>query len=596
MHRFTERNVVIPKGQRADIDLSNNTEKIFQKRYQKRLFLEPENKPIRLCDVYIEPRLVDKTLNEKKPIKRENIEKRLEDDNYATKYIKKFVENFKDKVLFIEGVAGAGKSSLLSKMSTLLYGKDIFYKSLKDYLSIETIQLKKEINKTFSLTDNDYDKIFFLDGLDEIWNKIDLNEFEDDLRFFIERNHKVIFTLRPGYVPYYLYKNEIKLCVLEPFGVYEKKEWIKKYKQLRKDNLDDGVIKNVLANTKFVEITNIPIILYIIANRNINIDSIRNIPQLYERVFDSLKEDKGNRTKKKLEKDYKSAQRIAYLMQKKGILTITKSELISEMEVDESFCSSVYMEKIIEGEEILEFVHKSIQEFFAAKWIYNQISCGEDNQLFMVLSEHLFSKEILVNLQFFLNYVGDIIGEKFSNLVCDEFPYYGTEQCCWSLYKRYTENILINTIQIYTQIMHGDLVISNCKNMWPFFEVIGNVNVRLNKENEIKNMRFNNCFLSQIAINNFCFYNIIFDHSEFDNCIFEHTIFFQCTFIFNSMKNGIIFRRCQFNNATFLVGDNNIEFEECTFVLYDSKLAEKTAIEIQKCNLDKESLDNLKKM
>lgn len=154
---------------------------------------------------------------------------------YAVSYICSFTKKEAiDKALFIEGAAGVGKSSLLSKLSTVLYGKDIFYKSLKDFLNTDHIRLRRELTKSFLLTDNDYGKTFLLDGLDEIWNRMDPEEFEDDLKFFLERNYRIVFTVRPGYVQYNKYANECQLCSLEIFGEQEKKEWLDKYKAQKK--------------------------------------------------------------------------------------------------------------------------------------------------------------------------------------------------------------------------------------------------------------------------------------------------------------------------------------------------------------------------
>lgn len=595
MKKFNERKTVIPKGQIEDINidkkLANNTEKVFQKKYRKKLFLEDERVPIYLCDVYIEPRLVEKRLNGRKKEKEKNNE--VINCDYAVEYINKFVLNSNDKVLFIEGVAGAGKSSLLSKLSTVMYSNDIFYKSLKDYLDIDSVQLKREIMKTFSLSESDYNKVLFLDGLDEIWSKIDPSEFGDDLNYFIERDYKVVFTVRPGYVLYSSYVNVIKLCELEVFGTKEKNDWIKKYKYLKKKNLDDNVIKHIVEDTKFVEITSIPIMLYIISNRNIDLNDIVSIPQLYERVFDSLKEDKGNKTKRKLENDYICAQRIAYLMQAKGVLTLTKKELVSLMAVDDSFYSSVYMDKIIEGEEVLEFVHKSIQEFFAAKWIYSQIRYNVNDKYALILSDHIFSKELLVNLKFFLNDAPCNINVLFSKFVCDGFPYYKDNICNWNQYKQYLKNIVINTINICSEILHSDIEIISCLEMQPFFDIVEGINKIEKKIYEIRSIKFERCFFRHIFIRNYNFYNIVFDESLFKNCIFEYVTFIHCSFILNNEESEILFRNCQFNNVVFYTKKNNINFENCTFVLYNSKFTEKIAKEIRKCKLDKKSLSDL---
>ena len=367
--------------------ISNNTEKIFQQKYLKRLFFEDESAPIYLCDVYVEPRLIERNLGKKKPTATTISESAI---HYICSFIEKEVV---DKALFIEGAAGVGKSSLFYKLSTVLYGKDIFYKSLKDYLNIEHIQLRRELIRSFLLTDNDYGKIFLLDGLDEIWNRIDPEIFEDDLKFFLERNYKIVFTVRPEYVQYNKYTNECQLCSLEIFGIQEKKEWLAKYKD-KKNSLTDKTIKNILKDTRFVKITGIPIMLYIIANRNIDISGATSMPALYEQTFNSLKKDKGKYTQKRLENDYLSAQEIAYVMQANDILAIQKSDLLSLLSINDSLYSSVYIDKIIDGEEILQFVHKSIQEFFAAKWIYNQVSSNDYIKWAHIFSEHVFSKEV----------------------------------------------------------------------------------------------------------------------------------------------------------------------------------------------------------
>ena len=576
-------------------NLSNRTEILFQNKFHKKLFLEDNTIQTCLCDVYIEPRLIERSLSNSNHIEPDTHREEPSSTNYATAYINKFISSSHDKVLFIEGVAGAGKSSLFCKMSTTLYGKDIFYKSLKDYLYKDRIQLREELIRNFSLNDNDYDKILLLDGLDEIWSKIDADAFEDDLRFFIERNYKVIFTLRPGYVPYSKYKDEVLLCTLTLFGIDEKMQWLNKYKFYRGDNLSNQTVTNILADTRFLQITSIPIMLYIIANRDIDIRSITSMPSLYEQVFNSLKVDKASTTKKKLENDYLIAQRLAFIMQAKGVLTISRSEVDTLLVVNDSFYSSVYMDKIIEGEVILEFVHKTIQEFFAAKWIYSQIRRNDFMKWTLILSSHIFSDEILSNLRFFFNSNEFYMANLYNQFVCSNFPYLSKNICNWKQYKRYIRNIIINTQNIYTQITNSVAEITECEDISAYFDIIKLLNENNTTAYKMQDTKYTRCIFSHLLIRLYNFYATYFDNCQFMSCVFEYVSFFQCSFSFYSQESDIVFRRCQFNNVRFLANNkNSIRFENCTFVLYDPNTVRETALEIQKCTLDDDSLNNLK--
>lgn len=639
--KVNEDHTIFPQKKSTAIEsksgISNNTEKIFQQKYFKRLFFEEKSAPIYLCDVYVEPKLIEKNLNNKGRRKvginvdstlevatlsenidpttevitfteggdnkpkvttlAENINKKSKAETlteYAIRYICRFTKKEEnDKALFIEGAAGVGKSSLLSKLSTVLYGKDIFYKSLKDYLNTDRIRLRRELTKSFLLTDNDYGKTFLLDGLDEIWNRMDPEEFEDDLKFFLERSYKIVFTVRPGYVQYSKYAKECQLCSLEIFGEQEKKKWLDKYKVQKKD-LTDKTIKSILEDTRFRKITGIPIMLYIIANRNIDVRNATSMPALYEQVFNSLKEDKGKYTQRRLENDYVCAQKIAYEMQSKEVLAIHKGDLLSLLPINDSLYSSVYIDKIIDGEDILQFVHKSIQEFFAARWIYNQARSKDYIKWAQIFCEHIFSKELLANLRFFYSIDAFSISPMCNKFICEGFPFFKEGRCNWKNYAKYVKNILTNVHNFYTEILHSDMEVTECQDMGTFFEVTDYAKWSGNAK-DIRGIKFTKCLFEYINIRNYNFYNLDINNCRFISCVFENTSFFQCSLDFCASETDIIFRRCQFNNIRLYTNMNRIRFEECTFVLYDSKTAKETATEIQKCKLDEKSFNDLKK-
>ncbi|SFR80022.1 pentapeptide repeat-containing protein [Anaeromicropila populeti] len=406
---------------RNDEKWDNKTAQFYQRKFGASLFLD-KREGITLEDVYVEP--IASPLNQHGyPVR------------YGERKILSVIEEYLNKkdgfLLFIEGDAGIGKSSLVARLSIHYIEKDIYYKPLKDFLSVEeTIDFKENILKSFHLEEDDWGKTLILDGFDEVCCRLDPVLFDTHLQFFLEREYRIILTTRPRYLEKINITVHYETFALQKFNTAQIEEWLNKYKAKRGEALSEETKHQILQTAResmdFMDIVGIPIMLYIIANQNIDVSSLKSIGQLYDTVFANLKEDKSPSKKQQLEEDYEIAQRLALAMQKKEVLRMSKEEALDNGvgPFDSTFYGSVY---IIEGQAEMEFVHKSIQEFFAAQWIWKTLKAinSKENGLdqYTLLLNELFLRDEVIE---FLKYFYDTdqervrIGESVVN-VFDDF-------------------------------------------------------------------------------------------------------------------------------------------------------------------------------
>lgn len=364
---------------------------IFQRKFHKRLFLEKEDGAV-LAQVYVKPKC--------------RIEKRLQEQCVEDVFdvISEFLESEKD-VLIIEGVAGSGKSSLFSALSERYDSLKYYYIALKDLLREQTtVDFRRDLTEELGLDRGDRDKVLMMDGYDELHRHLNLRNFNEDLQWLCERGHKIILTTRPGYLAVKELSVSWECARLQLFDERQIEEWLTLYRGINSELLQETceALMKSSAVDKLDEIRRIPIMLYVIANRNINVHTVSCMGDLYEQVFDNLKRDKSGVTTEILNRHYCIAQKMAYCMDVQNILQITPEEVekVNGEEFDKTFYSSVYIENnIIEGKSVLEFVHKSILEFFAAKWLYGNLD--KEENIFSVLQEIYISEELLEYLKYF---------------------------------------------------------------------------------------------------------------------------------------------------------------------------------------------------
>lgn len=361
---------------------------VFQRKFNKRLFLEEKNGPT-LKQVFLWPKC--------------HLAGRWEETE-ALEITDAFLRDPAFWLLVVEGAAGSGKSSFAAALSEKYHTSQYIYKSLRDLTGRDIIEFRRELLRECGLTADDMDKVLILDGYDEIHHRVKRSVFLADLKWFEDHGYKIILTTRPGYLE--LSQTAIRDYVkvyLRLFDEGQITQWLERYQEAGGRLLPETIhaLTQPRADSGLHEIWQIPIMLYVIANRNINVWTVTCMGELYEKVFEGMKRDKAGLTAETLERHYQIAQKIAYCMDREGILSVS-SDMVKEWckeLFDETFFSSVYIEySIIEGTWMLEFVHKSILEFFAAKWIFSQL---QGDKTLEILGDTYISDEVLDYLEYF---------------------------------------------------------------------------------------------------------------------------------------------------------------------------------------------------
>lgn len=298
----------------------------FIKKYTETLFLHsylPKEKRISLKDIYINPSA------ETVGYWRKFIKK----DEYQS--IKNALKEFLDyrpqelldgpfPILFIEGQAAMGKSSLISwlcwnyKNQTqealeLLNGRKIITikfrdlpKSRKGLLNLQEpfLQmfsyltgtdenvLEKSHNWMDSFREYLENSLLILEGFDELCMVEDI--FDEGKKIYfqnlynnwrcLECDCKIIVTTRPSYLEVEkldFTKAHISIC---PFSRRKKEEWIIKYE--RKQHIDDNLKFSILQNDSILNgIIDSPLTMYMIVAKKIDISKSNNLWDLYRQVF-----------------------------------------------------------------------------------------------------------------------------------------------------------------------------------------------------------------------------------------------------------------------------------------------------------------------
>lgn len=264
-------------------EIANST-KDFVNRYCEELFWDQNEAKVRLCDVYIEPKTEQGTM--------------------VLDEVEAFLKNSRETVLIIEAVAGSGKSSLMAKMATLYGDKTHYFIKLSELSRKDDIGLIDELTE-YSKRDSAWSEFYqqgnvlFLDGFDEIASKLNYANLQKDIRSLQQKKIKLIITTRPNYI------NNLNSIPYQKIvmDVYDKeliKEWIQRYAYVKKLNSEQyNSYLQVLGDAeKFSivqDVMSIPIFLYIIVNKQVNIIEIESQTQLFECVFEQLVDDKIDR-------------------------------------------------------------------------------------------------------------------------------------------------------------------------------------------------------------------------------------------------------------------------------------------------------------
>ncbi len=420
----------------------NNKKENYIKNWNSRLFLHIDNdeRPLTLADTFITPDYkIYKKIN--------RIEFSYSDtlDNI----IDKFIEYDRSSTMLITGVPGIGKSSITSWIANRYKDNDrVLILRFRDWEPEELEKgLVKAIYNTFGYKKSDlHNKILVIDGFDEI--KL-LHERDRLLDIFFNNitefnNFKCIITSRPAYIDSTRFENVVEL---QQFNIDKVDRF---YTKITGNKLENK--EKIESN---LEVLGIPVILYMAIMSEIDISKNSTKPELYNCIFaerrgifdkfcrDGISYDKANqilRDPKNIKKYLKFLGDIAFEMFEVNTLVLQKEQSsIPELEIGEGKISVLEfpIKHLFESTEFnVEFIHKTIYEYFVSEYIVRSISENVKSSRYKLagvlgklLKKNILSPEILeflkykiINSQWKDKF--DIINESFNLMLQDGMTYH----------------------------------------------------------------------------------------------------------------------------------------------------------------------------
>lgn len=375
------QNIIALKESSADkskikLDLFKyNQKNQFIEKWKSSLFLHDH---IKLCDIYIQPSFNCK--------------------QYKTNEIEKLILNYladaNRHVLFLFRNPGLGKSSLMSYFANM-------FKSIENYIFIKMHDLEPRTANN-SLIDAVLDflecrkrdlenAVIFLDGYDEL--RVDSKHYELCLEFITELKQisaKVIITSRLNYIDLnkYEFNRDFSSSVvveLQPFNKAQMFKYIEKFEYISHITMDK-IKKSFNNKATEIEVFGIPFILYLICSLNLNINHMKDIQSIYDKVFafDGGLYDKIY--------DKESGHYLTQNPQcKRDLLNISMELAFKMFSTDKMFIENEIVDKEILSKfpkrkntyalgnyyhienNKLYFVHKTFQEYFACRYLLSEL-------------------------------------------------------------------------------------------------------------------------------------------------------------------------------------------------------------------------------
>lgn len=444
-----EKNNVDESEKGNNFKFLNNKKQEYINDWHKRLFLHlnENKKPITLEKAFIMPEF---------EMEKKYSKIKIYEDDPLDKVIKKFAELRKTSTLLITGVPGIGKTSIVSWIANEYENSDNLL--ILRFRNWESEELEKgllnAVCNTFRCGKRELErKVLILDGFDEI--KV-LNEKEKILNMFMNeikdiKHFKCIITSRDNYINSNYF--QIVLTIL-PFDLDRIKEFycIITGEKLYKDKWD----------CENRDVLGIPVILYMAIMTEIDITKKSTKAELYNLVFaekggifdrffnGDTEYDEGShvlRNAKNIKIYLQFLQKTAFKMFEKNSLSLEEGEF-KKPKLDFFGNNASVLEfpiKILfenfEASSGIEFIHKSIYEYFVSEYIFVKILKNRDlykkdmaKMLGNMFKNKRLSKEILEFLKYktnnsILKYEFDKLENTFQLMLQDGMTYY-TGECC----------------------------------------------------------------------------------------------------------------------------------------------------------------------
>lgn len=621
LQKIVNDNFNTTQNVKSMFDNSKFISSAYQEYFIRPLFLErktKDKKVVTLCDVYIENKFIILDFEQQNLGKKyegilqfieDFIKENLRSVNYGTTY--SFASNH-IKVLFIKGHPGNGKSSLFYYLAYLKSHDRNFLQDYKFYF-IKLIELfdansgklnvqnpLEDIQKQIGIDLDFYkDVVIILDGLDEICvaRNFDINEYCYNLIRSINKfdNLKIIITTRLNYIKISHNDNKNVFNIqLSNLDIYDLKKWVDKYFSIHNSFTEEKMLaeRNIKyikdnENNQMIEILAIPLLFYMIVVSKMNISEITSIGQLYDYVFNELKERNYNEAEYNFKQKHgvnnkiseKLARQIAIEISKEMydkntlLLKINSNNLQLALNraysIEYNLCENdkKEIEKLFpitffykEALDVVEFTHKSIMEFFVAEKLYQVIEefDGDINSYIdkFMLNPIVTNEVLNFYSYFFKSRDSDKIIQKYSDIltefkksICEKF-YFSSKNVTYSFeMSKIVFKIYWYLIRKIFSCSSDDIIDFINKDIIRRY-ILGVLSINDSRsvaflDNSIITWDFNKLLFEDY---NFSYCNLEF--SDFSNSSFERCIF-KCSNLNYANFNGLIIKSyLQFVNCS----------------------------------------------
>lgn len=385
----------------------NFTEKLFRHKYNT-------NSKVTLDKLFVEPKISAKG----------------SDNMNVVKAIGNFLWNETEKrILFIEGDAAIGKTSVVSYLCYHYLNKDEICKAVFLQSDVVCVRLREldfsDKNKKIDRIILDYlnieniqnfralfpDCILIMDGADEMSmiEGIHRGGLEDLIvairRTF--RNNKIIITSRPQFIDTKVFENRsfgVETIKILHFDAEIRRKWMKKYEECGEKISE--TTKNYINNLDeeaAIGVADTPLALYILVACDMSSQLQNNIWALYHEIFNKaiINTEYNENFDNNLEHPIKEYEKLLYKIVCNIAFKMFKNSeeeryYITSYELDDIIEELGLDSEIIEGikkccvlcaywkdngrEGALEFYHNNIRDYFFAEYIFDMLVSIMDNR------------------------------------------------------------------------------------------------------------------------------------------------------------------------------------------------------------------------
>lgn len=410
-------------GKQREDEISDiwDTNEQYYNSFVENLFLHKGkgNKAISLKDLYVIPKCEEIGRDGDRIIVDNAV-------NYISEFSKHIIrkERHQGEILFIEGNAGVGKSSLVSYLTFLYKEKMEEWKQLFSNRTLLSIRLRdtipegmkfssdtivKDILKYLKISSMDeFGKLYrnpllVLDGFDELCMVEGINansQFYIYQIFNAFRDYKVIITTRPQYLDVKGLEIESKKYIeLKHFDVLQKEEWVNNYQKTGMLEYEKAGIEYILDKQNLDSICDTPMIMYMIVAGGIDEEAKHNKWVLYHQIFYKELSDTeynvmfsncdgiySHGIKKYKGLIYRLSSEIAYQMFCSGNAKLFLTEREIKDIVNDLNIEDINLKEIVQhcyalcnywksnGKGAVEFYHNNIRDFFLCEKIFYEFN------------------------------------------------------------------------------------------------------------------------------------------------------------------------------------------------------------------------------